>query len=344
MAPPARTAPAPLEAELLRQGHEFSFVQAMRLLRLLAPGSPDPAAAHPTVRVRPELSLAFPAADLAGIERQGDGYRVTARFLGLYGPASPLPTFYTEELIDEAREDSSAGRDLLDILSQRLFEFAAAGAAKYRLFFRTTEEGSADDLERLFSLAGLGQPELRRTLPEPRRWLRYAGLLGRSPRSALGLQTMVADALGVAAKVTPCLPRRVPIPPAQRLAVGVAGSSLGIDTVVGSELDDRQGMFRLHLGPLSREQFAALLPGTPARRTLDLVVGLYLDIPLAWDVELTLAPGETPAACLGAAPGARLGWDAWLGPGPGDTPTRVVFPGLPPQRQGGNHGEIPETP
>ncbi|AJE04517.1 type VI secretion system baseplate subunit TssG [Geobacter pickeringii] len=324
MAAPARTAPAPLETELLQRGHEFSFAQAMRLLRLLAP-------APSAIRVRPELSLAFPAADVAQIERQDDGYRVTTRFLGLYGSASPLPTFYTEELIDEAREDSSASRDLLDILSQRLFELATAGTAKYRLFFRTVEDESADDLERLFSLAGLGEAELRRSLPEPRRWLRYAGLLGHSPRSALGLQTIIADVLAVPAEVFPCRLRRVAIPPDQRLAVGMTGSTLGTDTVVGGELEDRSGMFLLRLGPLSREQFAAFLPGTPARRTLDLIVELYLDTPLAWDLELTLAPDEAPVASLGPLPGTRLGWNGWLGRPAEGAQASVTFPHHPSQ-------------
>lgn len=331
MADPARTSPAPLEAALLQRGHEFSFAQAMRLLRLLAPDGTDPEAGAPAIRLRPELSLAFPAADVAGIERQDDGYRVTARFLGLYGPASPLPTFYTEELIDEAREDSSTSRDLLDILSQRLFELADAGSARYRLFFRTTEEESTDDIERLFSLAGLGEAELRRSLPDSRRWLRYAGILGQFPRSALGLQTIIADALAVPAEVIPCRLRRVAIPPDQRLAVGMTGSALGIDTVVGGELEDRTGMFRLRLGPLTRDQFAALLPGAPARRTLDILVGLYLDAPLAWDVELVLAAGEAPAACLGATPATRLGWNGWLGQPATGACARVTFPEHPSQ-------------
>ena len=326
MAGATRTPPAPLEAALLQRGHEFSFAQAMRLLRLLAPDGTNAEAGAPAIRLRPELSLAFPAADVAGIERQGDGYLVTARFLGLYGPASPLPTFYTEELIDEAREDSSTCRDLLDILSQRLFELADAGTAKYRLFFRTAEEESADDLERLFSLTGLGEAKLRRSFPDSRRWLRYTGLLGQFPRSALGLQTIIADALAVPTEVIPCRPRRVAVPPDQRLAVGMAGSTLGIDTVVGGELEDRTGMFRLRLGPLTRTQFAALLPGAPARRTLDLLVGLYLDAPLAWDVELVLTAGEAPAAGLGATPGTRLGWNGWLGQPAEGACASVTFP------------------
>lgn len=327
MAPQARSSSASLETQLFERGHEFSFAQAVRLLRLLAAPQAGEDVRPCGVRVRPELSLSFPVADVARIERQGDGYRITARFLGLYGPSSPLPTFYTEELMDEEREDGSASRNFLDVLSHRIFDLWVAGDAKYCLFNRVVEDGSGDDLERLFCLAGLDLAQGQTTLPESGRWLRYAGLLGQVPRSALGLRTMAADALGVPVEVIPCQHRQVPIPPEQRLAVGAAGSSLGIDTVVGTDLDDRLGMFRLCLGPLSREQFADLLPGAPGRSTLELIVELYLDAPLAWDVVLTLAPGETPEARLGACRGARVGWDTWLGAAAGETLSRVVFPG-----------------
>ena len=60
----SRAANASLEERLLSRGHEFSFFQAMRLLLVLSEqkrseGEPG------KVRVRPELSLAFPAADVA---------------------------------------------------------------------------------------------------------------------------------------------------------------------------------------------------------------------------------------------------------------------------------------
>src|SRR5919108_3991821 len=110
------------------------------------------------VRVRPELSLAFPAADIAGIEKRGEGYLVTARFLGLYGPASPLPTFYTEELLDEAAADACATREFLDIVNHRLYNLFFACAAKYRLFYQVAEGERREGIERLFCLAGPGGP------------------------------------------------------------------------------------------------------------------------------------------------------------------------------------------
>jgi len=111
--------------ELLKCGHEFSFVQVMRLARKhLDPKGEEGLPEIPwqdRVRVRPELSLAFPASDVAGVEKDGDNLRVTTTFLALYGASSPLPTFYTEDLMDEASNDESVCRDFLDIIHQRLY-------------------------------------------------------------------------------------------------------------------------------------------------------------------------------------------------------------------------------
>ena len=302
----------------------------MRLLGVLTRKSGTGAEAGAdtgAVRVRPELSLSFPAADIAGIEKREEGYLVTARFLGLYGSASPLPTFYTEELLDEAAADASATREFLDIVNHRLYTLFFACAAKYRLFFQVAEEEKKEVVERLFCLAGLGEPKVRQRLPDPQSLLRYTGLLSQNPRSALGLRTLLRDALGVPIEVIQCVTRRLPIPPEQRAQLGMSGCTLGVDAVIGSEKEDRMGMFRLRIGPLTREQFSAFLPGEAARQRLSHLVRSYLPGSLAWGLELLLAPGEAPAICLGAPQGARLGWDMWLGSAETGASVGVVFPG-----------------
>ena len=317
---------AALEDALLPQGEEFSFFQAMRLLAILAKA--DAIGGKPAdVRIRPELSLAFPAADVAGIERDGDSYRLTATFLGLYGPASPLPTFYTEELLDEAANDSSTSREFLDIVNHRLFTLFHHCSVKYRLFHQVAEGGHEELLERLFCLIGLGEPVMRRSFPDPKSLLRHSPLLVQNSRSALGLKTLLAHDLGLPVQVSQCLPRRVSVPADQRLSLGVSGSSLGMDTVIGSEITDVTGKFRVHVGPLARAEFDTLLPGMPGRQQLDRLVGLYVNEPLAWDVELVLAPGAGPVAILGTPAGSRLGWDTWLGVGDPSVTPSVVFPG-----------------
>ncbi|RNC71847.1 MAG: type VI secretion system baseplate subunit TssG [Desulfuromonadales bacterium] len=320
MAAESRIPAAPIEEELLDRGHEFSFLQVIRILELLArrDGTRRP------VEVVPRLSFGFPAADVAGVERSGDGYRVTATFLGLYGQATPLPSFYTEELIDEESADSSASRDFLDIVNRHLYGLFADVARKYRLFLQVDEHRNADIEERLHSLGGHGDGTLRARLPESRSLLRYTGLFAQHPRSALGLRTLLADALGASVEVISAVPRTVTVPPEERSRLGAAGT-LGVDAFVGSEIPDRSGMFRIEVGPLDRDRFAALLPGTPERKRLDLLVSLYVTDPLAYGIELILAPGEAPPPMLGG--GIRLGWDVWVTSGEDVGRVSVSFPG-----------------
>ena len=319
MAGATRTPPTSLEGELLARGHEFSFFQAMRLLQRLSADSRGEDNGTPSVRVRSELSLDFPAADVAKIEREDDGYRITARFLGLYGPSSPLPTFYTEELIDEAREDSSASRDFLDVLSQQIYALTFSCWSKHRTFLKVAEKGDPSDLERLHCLVGLTNYPL----------IRYAGLFGHRPRSGWGLETLLRDALGeIPITVVSCLQRTVPVPLDQRLRLGVPGSSLGINSVVGSENADRMGKFRLQIGPLSLDRFTALLPGAPDYQRLTELTDSYQADPLVWDIELILGAGEGRTACLGSPLSSRLGWNSWITSYDALEEVRAVFPAV----------------
>jgi len=311
-----------LTTKLLKEGYAFSFFQVMRLLRLSgrSVGSarePGAMGADDVVRVRPSLSLAFPPADVETVERldheKRPRFSVTATLLGLYGPSSPLPTFYTEDLIDEAAADESVTREFVDIINHRLFWLLFRSWTKYRQFIQVSEERNPEYLERLFSLVGLGERVLQEDVPEAFRLLRYIGLFTQIPASAAGLKALLQDALGgVPVDVMPCIHRNATIPEDQRLSLGASGSVLGRDSYVGEEIEDRMGKFRLLLGPLYRDQFQSLLPGGRSHNTLLLLTRLYVTDALEYDVELTLARGQAKSACLGTPEWSRLGWDTWL--------------------------------
>ena len=311
---PVRTT-SPLMADLLQSGHQFSFVQVMRLARIFLDqngieGLPE-IPWQDRVQIRPELSLAFPAADVARVERNGANLRVTTTFLELYGPASPLPNFYTEDLLDEASSDESVFRDFVDIIHQRLYHLYFQCWSKYRLFIRVVEENNPLDRERLFCLIGLGEKELRGTLPDSWSLLRYAGILTQFPRSALGLATILRDALHEQRiKITQNMKRMVPIPQDQRIRMGVSGCRLGVDTVLGSEIADRMGKFRIEIGLLTWDGFNNFLPGTRHNEKLTALLRFYLADPLEVELKLILAEGEAKPIRLGD-PKARLGLNTW---------------------------------
>ncbi len=47
-------------------------------------------------------------------DSEDERFEVQVNFLGLYGTSSPLPVFYTEDLIDEASDDESVAREFIE--------------------------------------------------------------------------------------------------------------------------------------------------------------------------------------------------------------------------------------
>jgi type VI secretion system protein ImpH len=322
-----------LKLELLKEGHAFSFFQVMRLLRLFQ--KPLAAAEEPrsieknNIMVRPKLSLAFPAADVDSIEEldsEGTRFQVTATFLGLYGSSSPLPTFYTEDLMDEAAEEESVARDFIDVINHRLFLLLFECWTKYRQFLQVVEENNTRYMNRLFSLLGLGEELLREDVADSYRLIRYIGLFTQFPRSALGLRTLLQDALdNIPIEIIPCLKRRASIPVGQRLFLGASGGFLGTDSFLGEEIEDRMGKFRLRIGPLDTAGFRRFFPGSDGYNKLVSLTKLYIVDPLEYDLELIMSRGEARPVCLGAPEWSHLGLDTWLFSGDELGEVRTVF-------------------
>ncbi len=309
-----------LKIDLLKNGRTYSFFQVVRLLRSFC-GTFDhteDARNADRIRVRPNLSLAFPSSDVDRVEeiRKGEEpphFLITANFLGLYGVSSPLPTFYTEDLMDEAAEDESVTREFLDLINQRLFFLLFDAWKKYRQFVQVVEDRNEDHLVRLFSLLGLGERVLRKDVPNAFSLIRYIGLMTQFPRSALGLKCLLQDALGnVYVDVISCLQRKVSIPKDQRLILGAAGRTLGRNSYVGEEIDDRMGKFRLCIGPVNARQFQELLPQGKRYEQLIFLTRFYVIDGLEFDVEITLAQGEAGCVCLGRPEWSRLGLSSWI--------------------------------
>ena len=323
-----------LKAHLLNEGHSFSFFQVMRLLRfLVSSGSKQgavPAEKMHGIRVRPDLTLAFPAADISQVEEGRGGentdFRVTATFMGLYGSSSPLPTFYTEDLMDEAASDESVTREFLDVFNNRVYLLLFKAWNKYRQFLQVVEENNEEHIERLFCLLGLGEKSIRDDIPDAYRLLRYIGLFSQFPRSAAGLKSLIQDALDdVPVDVCPCLLHMATIPEDQRSLVGRNGAVLGRDSYLGEQIPDRMGKFRLELGPLNAKAFRDLLPGGTKYNTLTTLTRLYVTDPLEYDVSVTLSQGQASTVCLGSPSWSRLGLDTWVFGGTDVGEVRAIF-------------------
>ena len=303
-----------LKRELFSQGSEFSFFQAMRLLRQ---GLPSQKEKDAKIRMRPKLDLSFPAGDIDRIESitndEEDYYRITTTFLELYGAVSPLPTFYTEDLITEKNEDESVSRDFLDIIHQRLYNLLYKGWLKYRQYLQVVEERDHLSLERLYCLVGLGSRALQADRSDNYQLLRYIGLMTQFPRSAMGLKALICDALnGLPLTVIPCMSRTARIPFNQQCHLGISGSTLGADSYLGEEIEDRMGKLGISIGPLEQADFLRFTPGNEGYERLSSLTAIYLTDPVVVEVELVLAAGQAQTVCLSDPIRATLGVTTWV--------------------------------
>lgn len=294
---------------LTQDGNRYAFFQAMRLLRLQLG---DDTSLRDGVRVRPNLSLGFPETDIQGISLDPFGrYRIEANFFGLYGVASPLPTFYTEDLIDEHMEGRSSMRDFLDIIHALLYPLLFHAWEKYRIWLAISEHGSTERLEQLRALVGMHGRSRHTDRSEA--LLPHAGNFGWRPRSALGLQGFLHDWLGkLPVRVLPCVQRQVGIPLEARCRLGVQASTLGEDASLGRLVADSTGALEIKIGPMSVSDFRALLPGEAQHTSIIGLILHYLEKPLHCELRLSLNAPEVRGPCLGRS-WNRLGLETWLG-------------------------------
>jgi type VI secretion system protein ImpH len=321
--------------DLVRNPRKFAFLQMVRLLRIWTGKSRYRdwmSVLRTRLRFRASLSLGFAVTDVDDLELAPSrdpqdacpfaSARITASFLGLYGPTSPLPTFYTERLLEEQAEDCSVTRDFLDIGNNIFFQVYVRLAS---LMFPLYSAFSSDNpfaRHMLMSLASFGNATLCGRLQDEQTFLRYAGFFSQSVRSASGLGAVLADAAGgVAVRIHCNVERLAVVPEEQRLRLGEACCRLAEDAVLGFVVPCHEGKIGIEFDTLDAATLRGLLPGTRFSGLLHGLVVNYCREPLEYETVLHMAPGEArPARLGGDADGAwaALGHDVWMGEGGDD--------------------------
>jgi len=304
----------------------FSFFQLIRLLERRSQsgvrvGGAGPAGAE-SLRFRPETSLGFPATDVVAIESVPSSsdssrrLRITTAFLGLYGSTSPLPSFYSEEVLWED-PDNSRVRDFLDIFHHRLISLFYRCWCKYRYPIEF-EHGKEDPITpRLFALICLGSPALVEAtgLPDSWRLLHFAGLFHHQPHSGSDLERILSDYFdGLPVEVEECTGRWVPIRQEQMSALGRRNCRLGVDCAIGKRVYGRMTSFRVWIGPCDYQHMLDFLPDQDNYRVLRRIVDLFVNDPLEFDIGLRVRglPQLRVTAEESSGRASRLGWNTWL--------------------------------
>jgi type VI secretion system protein ImpH len=99
----------------------------------------------------------------------------------------------------------------------------------------------------------------------------------------------------------------------QQNRLGTQCATLSHDLVLGSQVEDRAGKFRIIITQLSYERFIQFLPDGDNYLSLTKIIDYVLRDQLDYDIELQLIKNEVPSLSLSHHNQEKLGWTTWFG-------------------------------
>lgn len=314
MASAIRRATINIIDDIIENAEEYDFYQAVRLLnRLNTVDTANYDKSKPRIKIRPELNLDYPHADIDSIKKKDNSsYEIITTFFGLYGVSSPLPGYFTEELLDEEWEERDSTREFLDVIHQHMYPLLYRSWLKYRFSLNAIEESGEQYWEIMFSILGL--PEKFRQFGDlSGQFLKYSGIIGQRPKTQLGLKTILTDFLNpIEIEIEPCVKRNVTIVQEQRCTLSQANITVGENSVIGQQVADRSGKFRILIGPVVADQFQELLNQKKYLRFIRTITDLFMVQPLQCEIVIKLEEGAVKPISLGTASFGTLGQSTWL--------------------------------
>lgn len=264
-------------------------------------------------------SLGFPTCDIEYIEFFHENGEVRVRMcinpLGLIGANSPLPVFYGEQALGNGIYEDNTTKDFLNFFNDRLQRLLLPIWKKYRYyaFFQT---GAKDAFStKLFSFVGLGDESLRKV--DNLNWKRllpYLGMISLRAHSAVLVESVLRYYFKhMDIYVEQCIERKVSIAEDQLNQLGLNNSVMGDSLVLGTEVRDRSGKFRIHILKLTWVRFHQFLPIYKEYIQLGTLVRFILKDPLDYDIKLQLLKDEIKDLTIGKQSECLLGWTSWLG-------------------------------
>ncbi len=292
--------------------------------------------------IKSHVSFATPASELQKLDMDIDKPTLWINFLSLAGALGPLPTPYTEMVIDRARTKDTSFRDFLDIFNHRI-------ASMWHRLHKKTHVGIAQVLPQhsdfgqcLLQLAGISNPKMiKNTKLNETALLTYQSLLWKQPHGCLGLEQIIHHHFGVKTVVHDFEGAWRHARPEEISRIGITQGQwnvLGQTTILGSKCWDQMAGIRIDIGPLTWDKFCVFLPTFHKGKTnlygrLKDLCQLYVGLDYSITAKLILDRTEIKPTTLQSQVDHthttfHLGLNTWLhrsSPAPKDVSTQLRF-------------------
>ncbi len=315
---------------------KFGFTALMRRFGAAYPQLPGIGLArrpqHELFRLGQTAALTFAPREIAEVVLPGEGAQaapgstpvrsgnnpavpmVRLYGLGLLGPNGPLPLHYTE-LVRERTENfnDSTLADFLDVFHHRYLTHMYRAWAQAQAAAGLDRASDETFSRYIAQLTGHDPLEIRDSVLPAHARMAASTHLSREARNPDGLAQTLGRFFAVPVQLQEFVMHWIRIDQDDQTRLGTprTSSMLGIGSLLGEVVPDRQNKFRLVLGPLRLDQYRHF---TPQGRDLPLLVEwvrAFIGYEFVWEVELRVRNDSAPPARLDES--QQLGWSTWLG-------------------------------
>ncbi len=292
--------------------------------------------------IKSHVSFSTPASELQKLDIDAEKPTLWINFLGLAGALGPLPTPYTEMVIDRTRLKDTSFRDFLDIFNHRI-------AGMWHRLHKKVHVGIAQVLPQdsiigqcLLRLAGISHEKvITGTALDEKSLLTYQNLLWKQPRGTIGLERMLHHHFGINTKIHDFEGAWRCARPDEVSHIGAIQGQwnvLGQTAILGSKCWDQMAGIRIDIGPLTWDKFCVFLPTSYKNQTnlynrLKDLCQIYVGLDYSITVKLILDQSEIKPTILQSQVAHthttfHLGLNTWLhrsSPATEDVSTQLRF-------------------
>lgn len=292
---------------------ELSFIELIKLIKLKFNEDINFGKLFNRLEIEPHLSLTFASSDVERFEEKNEKYFIETNFLALYGTSSPLPTFYTEDLLEEELEGETLLKDFYNIFNKRKYKQFFHAYLKYRLSNRIIENNETSILNILYSFIGQNYQEEFNNLKYFTKieLLGFAHLFLHTNRSKEGLNILISGLLGIKIIIVEFVKNNEKIMEDQLCIIGKRNCLIGKDTHLGDKILNITSTFKIILIDLDKNSFNYFQKKEIGYKSLEELINLYIGSSYKWIIEYRLHDNYKSTK-LGNSDWSALGINSWI--------------------------------
>ena len=299
--------------DLYSKPYEFELSQALKVFEYLFPDSPEmgepKSIGQEKIIFKSRISMSTPSSDIYKTYDVPSGNVVmVVNLMGIAGIQGPLPTPYSEWILDRVSKKDNAFADFLDIFNHRLITLKTKISKHY---VPTLSKKLPPDTElgnTILSLTGLENYQ-ESIQVKPRNMLKYAGLMWHNACSAAGFKSLISDYFQVKTSIYQLEGRWVYLQAEDQTLLGQQNTVLGLNSSIGTKFWSGDTLFKLTLGSMNGFMFRQFLKTGKAYNELINIAKEYLPQGQKFYMNLVIDKDDvTPTKLDGKS---ALGWTSW---------------------------------